>query len=152
MKTAFTRKEDVDRKWYVVDAQDQVVGRLAVEIARRLRGKHKPTYTPHIDTGDYIVVVNAEKVKFTSNKLEQKVYHHHSGYPGGFKTITAKRLLQTKPERVLELAVRGMLPKNALGRRMFKKMKIYIGPNHPHEAQEPEVITLAPRYAMEENQ
>lgn len=152
MKTAFTRKEDVNRKWYVIDANDQVVGRLAVEIARRLRGKHKPTYTPHIDTGDYIIVVNAEKVRFTSNKLEQKVYHHHSGYPGGLKTITAKRLLQTRPERVLELAVRGMLPKNALGRRMFKKMKLCIGPDHPHEAQQPEVLTLAPRYDREENQ
>lgn len=146
MKTESTRKEDVNRKWYVIDAADQVVGRLAVEIARRLRGKHKPTYTPHIDTGDYIIVVNADKVRFTGNKVAQKTYYHHSGYPGGLKAVTAKQLLQTKPERVLELAVKGMLPKNALGRRMFKKMKLYVGPDHPHQSQEPEVLTLKTPY------
>ena len=146
MKTRFVRKEDVNRKWYVIDAEGQVLGRLAVEIARRLRGKHKATYTPHIDTGDYIIVVNADKIRFTGNKLEQKTYYRHTGYPGGLKTITAKALLQRKPERVLELAVKGMLPKNRLGRRMYKKMKVYTGPDHPHQAQQPEVIALESRY------
>jgi large subunit ribosomal protein L13 len=146
MRTRFVRKEDVNRKWYVIDAENQVLGRLSVEIARRLRGKHKATYTPHIDTGDYIIVVNADKIRFTGNKLEQKIYYRHTGYPGGLKTITAKALLQRKPERVLEIAVKGMLPKNRLGRRMFKKMKVYTGPDHPHQAQQPEVITLESRY------
>lgn len=146
MKTGFAKKENVERKWYVIDAKDQVLGRLAAEIARRLRGKHKPTYTPHIDTGDYIIVVNADKIRLTGNKLEQKVYYKHTGYPGGLKSITMNKLLQRKPERVLEHAVKGMLPKNRLGRRMYKKMKIYIGPDHPHEAQQPEVLTLKPRY------
>lgn len=142
MKTTFVRKEDVDRKWYVIDARGQVVGRLAVEIAKRLRGKHKACYTPHIDTGDYIIVVNADKIRFTGNKLEDKLYYRHSGYPGGLKTITAKKLLQKKPERILEHAVKGMLPKNRLGRRMLSKMKVYAGPEHPHHAQQPEALTL----------
>ena len=146
MKTGFAKKENVERKWYVIDAKDQVLGRLAAEIARRLRGKHKPTYTPHIDTGDYIIVVNADKIRLTGNKLEQKIYYKHTGYPGGLKSITANKLLQRKPERVLEHAVKGMLPKNRLGRRMYKKMKVYAGPDHPHEAQQPEVFTLKPRY------
>jgi large subunit ribosomal protein L13 len=145
MKTEFTRKEDVNREWYVIDAAGQVVGRLAVEIARRLRGKHKPTFTPHIDTGDYIIVVNVDKLRFTGKKLDQKIYYRHSGYPGGLKEITAKRMMQQKPERVLELAVKGMLPKNQLGRHMFMKMKIYAGPTHPHEAQQPKVLTLNSR-------
>ena len=142
MKTLFMRKEDVKRKWYVIDAEGMVLGRLATEIARRLRGKHKPTYTPHIDTGDYIIVINADKIQLTGKKLDQKMYYHHTGYPGGLKSITAKALLQRKPERVLEHAVKGMLPKNRLGRRMFKKMKVYVGPEHPHQAQQPEVFTL----------
>jgi len=146
MKTVFAKKENVDRKWYVIDAKDQILGRLAVEIARRLRGKHKPTYTPHIDTGDYIIVVNADKIRLTGNKLEKKIYYRHTGYPGGLKTINANKLLQRKPERVLEHAVKGMLPKNRLGRRMYKKMKVYAGPNHPHEAQQPEVLTFKSRY------
>jgi large subunit ribosomal protein L13 len=146
MKTAFVKKETVDRKWYVIDAQGQIVGRLAVEIAKRLRGKHKASYTPHIDTGDYIVVVNVDKVRFTGNKLEQKNYYRHTGYPGGLKTTTAKQMLQRRPERVLEHAVRGMLPKNRLGRRMLKKLKVYTGPEHPHQAQQPEVLTLEQRY------
>jgi large subunit ribosomal protein L13 len=146
MKTGFVKKENVERKWYVIDAKDQILGRLAAEIARRLRGKHKPTYTPHIDTGDYIIVVNADKIRLTGNKLEKKIYYRHTGYPGGLKSITAGKLLQRKPERVLEHAVKGMLPKNKLGRRMYKKMKIYAGPDHPHEAQKPEVFTLKQRY------
>jgi large subunit ribosomal protein L13 len=146
MKTISAKKESVEHKWWVIDAQGQAVGRLAVEIARRLRGKHKPIYTPHIDTGDYIIVVNVEKILLTGNKLEQKIYYKHSGYPGGLKTMKAKNLLQRKPERVLEHAVKGMLPKNRLGRRMYKKMKIYTGPNHPHEAQQPGVFTLKQRY------
>jgi large subunit ribosomal protein L13 len=146
MKTSFAKKETVDRKWYVIDANGMVLGRLAVEVAKRLRGKHKPTYTPHIDTGDYIIVVNADKIRLTGNKLDQKMYYRHTGYPGGLKSITAKDLLQRKPERVLEHAVKGMLPKNRLGRRMFKKMKIYTGPEHPHEAQQPEVLTFESRY------
>ena len=146
MKTGFAKKENVERKWYVIDAKDQVLGRLAAEIARRLRGKHKPTYTPHIDTGDYIIVVNADKIRLTGNKLEQKIYYKHTGYPGGLKSITANKLLQRKPERVLEHAVKGMLPKNRLGRRMYKKMKVYAGPDHPHKAQQPKVFTLKPRY------
>jgi large subunit ribosomal protein L13 len=146
MKTISAKKECVEHKWYVIDAQGQAVGRLAVEIARRLRGKHKPNYTPHIDTGDYIIVVNVEKIRLTGNKLEQKIYYRHSGYPGGLKSIKAKNLLQRKPERVLEHAVKGMLPKNRLGRRMYKKMKIYTGPDHPHAAQQPEVCTLKQRY------
>lgn len=146
MKTGFAKKEKVERKWYVIDAKDQVLGRLAAEIARRLRGKHKPIYTPHIDTGDYIIVVNADKIRLTGNKLDKKIYYRHTGYPGGLKSITANKLLQHKPERVLEHAVKGMLPKNRLGRRMYKKMKVYVGPDHPHEAQQPEVFTLKPRY------
>jgi large subunit ribosomal protein L13 len=142
MKTTFVSKETVDRKWYVIDAKGLVVGRLAVEVAKRLRGKHKASYTPHIDTGDYIIIVNADKVRFSGNKLENKMYYRHSGYPGGLKSITAKKLLQSKPERVLEHAVKGMLPKNRLGRRMLKKMKVYTGPDHPHQAQQPQVLTL----------
>ncbi len=146
MKTGFVKKETVERKWYVIDAKDQVLGRLAAEIARRLRGKHKPTYTPHIDTGDYVIIVNAEKIRLTGKKLEQKIYYKHTGYPGGLKSITANKLLQRKPERILEHAVKGMLPKNRLGRRMYKKMKVYVGPDHPHQAQQPEVLTLKSRY------
>ena len=146
MKTFSAKKETVERKWYVIDAQDQVLGRLAVEIARRLRGKHKPIFTPHVDTGDYIVVINADKIRLTGNKWDDKVYYHHSGYPGGLKTVTAKQLMRRKPIRILELAVKGMLPKNVLGREIFRKLKVYASPDHPHAAQQPEILTLANRY------
>ncbi len=146
MITKFVRTEDVQHKWYVVDAQNVVLGRLAVEIAKRLRGKHKPDFSPHVDTGDYIVVVNADKIRLTGKKLTDKVYYRHTGYPGGIKSMTAKEMLARKPEQMLELAVRRMLPKNRLGRAMYKKMKVYAAPEHPHEAQQPEVLTLKPRY------
>jgi large subunit ribosomal protein L13 len=146
MKTEFAKKETIQRKWYVIDATDQVLGRLAVEIARRLRGKHKPIYSPQVDTGDYIIVVNADKIRLTGKKLDSKVYYRHTGYPGGLKSITAKDLLKRKPERVLELAVKGMLPKNKLGRRMYGKLKVYAQADHPHTAQQPEVLTLEKRY------
>ncbi len=135
MKTYNANKEDVVRDWYLVDAEGKVLGRLAVEIARRLRGKHKPVYTPHVDTGDFIVVVNAEKISLTGKKLVDKVYHHHTGYPGGLKSVTAGKLLDKKPEELLFTAVRGMLPKNSLGRQMLKKLKVYKGDKHPHKAQ-----------------
>jgi large subunit ribosomal protein L13 len=146
MKTEFAKKESVERKWYVIDAQDQVLGRLAAEIARRLRGKHKPIYSPHVDTGDYIIVVNADKIRLTGKKLDDKIYYRHTGYPGGIRSMTAKQLLNRKPARVLEIAVKGMLPKNRLGRRMYKKLKVYAQPEHPHAAQQPEVLTLEKRY------
>lgn len=146
MITKFVRKEDVQHKWYVVDAQNVVLGRLAVEIAKRLRGKHKPNFSPHIDSGDYIVVVNADKIRLTGKKLTDKVYYRHTGYPGGIKSMTAKEMLARKPEHMLELAVKRMLPKNRLGRAMYKKMKVYAAPDHPHAAQQPEVLTLKPRY------
>ena len=146
MKTEFAKKESVLRKWYVIDAQDQVLGRLAVEIARRLRGKHKAIYSPHVDTGDYVIVVNAGKVRLTGKKLDNKMYYRHTGYPGGLKSINARHLLRRKPQRVLEHAVKGMLPKNRLGRKMFKKLKVYAQPEHPHTAQQPEVLTLETRY------
>jgi large subunit ribosomal protein L13 len=141
-KTPVAKAEDISRDWYVVDASDMVLGRLAAQVASRLRGKHKPIFSPHLDAGDFIVVVNADKVKLTGRKLDQKVYWRHSGYPGGIKGITARRLLETKPERVLRAAVRGMLPKNRLGRKMLKKLKIYAGPEHPHQAQQPQTLTL----------
>ncbi len=146
MKTGFAKKETIERKWYVVDARDQVLGRIAVEIARRLRGKHKAVYSPHVDTGDYIIVVNADKIRLTGKKLDDKVYYRHTGYPGGLKSITARQLLRRRPERLLERAVKGMLPKNRLGRRMYKKLKVYARPDHPHAAQQPEVLTLEKRY------
>lgn len=146
MKTEFAKRETVQRKWCVIDAQDQVLGRLAAEIVRRLRGKHKPIYSPHVDTGDYIIVVNADKIRLTGRKLDDKVYYHHTGYTGGIKATTPRELLRHKPERVLELAVKGMLPKSRLGRRMLKKLKIYAQPDHPHTAQQPEVLTLEQRY------
>lgn len=146
MKTEFAKKENVERKWYVIDAQGQVLGRLAVEIARRLRGKHKPSYSPHVDTGDFIIVVNADKVRLTGKKLDDKIYYRHTGYPGGLKSMSARELLRRKPERMLEHAVKGMLPKNRLGRQMYKKLKVYASPEHPHAAQQPEVLTLEERY------
>ena len=137
MKTFVAKEKDVERVWHLVDAQDKILGRLATQIAVRLRGKHKPIFTPHADTGDFIVVVNAEKVAMTGSKWDNKVYYRHSGYIGGLKQITAKKLLEKKPEELLRLAVKRMLPKNSLGRRQLKKLKIYAGPDHPHEAQEP---------------
>ena len=142
MKTTHARKEDVGRTWYLVDAKDKVLGRLATEIAKVLRGKDKAIFSPHVDTGDFVVVVNAEKVKLTGDKLKGKIYYHHSGYPGGIKRIIAEKLLAQKPEEVLRHAVRGMLPKNRLGRKIFKKLKVYAGPEHPHEAQRPEQLQV----------
>jgi large subunit ribosomal protein L13 len=136
------KEEEVQKKWYVVDAKDKVLGRLASQIATRLRGKHKPIFTPHADTGDFIVVINAEKVVLTGKKWGNKVYYRHSGYTGGLKQITAKKLLEKKPEEVLRFAVRGMLPKNSLGRRQLKKLKIYAGPKHEHQAQQPEELEI----------
>jgi large subunit ribosomal protein L13 len=140
MKTQYAKKEDVERKWYVADADDQVLGRLAVKIATYLRGKHKPVFTPSVDTGDFVIVVNAEKVKLTGRKLEGKIYYWHTGYPGGIKSETAGERMDRKPEEVIRAAVWGMLPKNRLGRAMFKKLKVYKGSEHPHKAQQPEVM------------
>jgi large subunit ribosomal protein L13 len=135
--TPSTRAQDVEHAWFVVDAQDVVLGRLASEVASVLRGKHKPTFTPHVDDGDFVIVVNAEKVRLTGRKLENKLYWRHTGYPGGIRSVSATRLLETHPERVVEKAVRGMLPKNPLGRKMLAKLKVYAGPDHPHAAQQP---------------
>lgn len=143
MKTFSAKPETVQRDWYVVDATDKVLGRLARDIAVRLRGKHKPEYTPHVDTGDYIVVINAEKVCVTGNKETDKIYYHHTGYPGGLKQATFREMNEKSPERVIELAVKGMLPKNKLGRAMFKKLKVYAGDAHLHEAQQPKELDLA---------
>lgn len=137
-KTKSAKAEEVDRKWYVVDAEGEVVGRLGSKIATVLRGKHKPSYTPHVDTGDYVIVLNADKIRFTGNKMADKVYLRYSGYPGGQKATVAAELLNKKPHAILETAVRGMLPKNSLGRAMFKKLFIYTGSEHPHQAQKPE--------------
>lgn len=139
-KTYVTKREDVEREWYVVDASGQTLGRLATRVARVLRGKHKPIYSPSVDAGDYVIVVNAERIHVTGRKLDQKIYYRHSGYPGGLKEITLRNLLQKHPTRVIEHAVRGMLPKNRLGRRMFKKLKVYAGPDHPHAAQQPKPL------------
>ena len=132
----------IERKWFVVDAEGKTLGRLATEIARILRGKHKPIFTPYLDTGDYVIVVNAEKVKVTGKKLDQKIYYHHSGYVGGMKETTLKEMLAKKPERVMEHAVKGMLPKGPLGRQMYKKLFVYVGPEHKHAAQKPDVLTF----------
>ena len=142
MKTYVTKPHEVERQWFVVDAEGKTLGRLSTRIATILRGKHKPIYNPAVDCGDYVVVVNAEKVKVTGRRLEQKKYYHHSGYLGGLKEITLDKQLKKFPERVLESAVRGMLPKNPLGRQMFKKLKIYAGPEHPHQAQTPEPLEI----------
>lgn len=142
MKSFVAKNEDITREWYVVDATDQVLGRLASQVAMRLRGKHKPIFTPHLDTGDFIIVINADKVRLSGRKLDQKLYHRHSGYPGGITSLNARRLLATHPERLLTFAVRGMLPKNRLGRRLLKKLKVYAGPSHPHQAQQPQPLTL----------
>ena len=144
METMSAKASDLERKWYLADAEGKVLGRLASEVAKILKGKHKPIFTPHVDTGDHVVIVNAEKVRITgNNKLEQKVYTSFSGYPGGLKSTNLRRMLETKPEFVLEHAIKGMLPKNKLGRKMIKKVRIYSGPEHPHEAQAPEAIDLA---------
>jgi len=142
MKTFSAKKNEVERKWYLIDANGKILGRLASEIAVRLRGKHNPIYTPHIDTGDFVIVINAEKVLLTGKKLKQKVYYRHSGYPGGLKSTTAEKLQQKKPEDLISLVVKGMLPKNSLGRSMIKKLKIYAGEEHPHQAQNPEILTI----------
>ena len=142
MMTLFAKREDVERKWYLVDAQDAVLGRLAVKIANHLRGKNKPIYTPHYDTGDFVIVINAEKVRLTGKKLDQKVYYRHSGYPGGIKAETARERLKRFPEKVVIDAVWGMLPKGRLGKSMIKKLKVYRGPEHPHKAQKPEFLSL----------
>ncbi|MGE0384509.1 MAG: 50S ribosomal protein L13 [Gammaproteobacteria bacterium] len=137
MKSFIAKPATVKRDWFVIDASDKILGRLASETARRLRGKHKPVYTPHVDTGDYIIVINAEKVQVTGNKLKDKRYYHHTGYPGGIRDITLEKLLQKAPERAIEIAVRGMLPKGPLGRAMLRKLKVYAGPQHNHAAQQP---------------
>ncbi len=142
MKTVSMRAEDVRRSWYVVDAENQTLGRLATAIASRLRGKHKPEFTPHVDTGDYIIVVNADKVSVTGNKETGKIYYRHSGYPGGIKGTSLGRMRETHPERIIEKAVKGMLPRNPLGRAMFKQLKVYAGATHPHSAQQPETLEL----------
>jgi len=141
MKTFMARKEDLARRWFVVDAQNQVLGRLASRIAMVLRGKNRPIFTPHLDTGDFVVVVNAALVRLTGKKLDNKFYYRHSGYPGGLKTIVARHLLAKKPEEVLRRAVGGMLPKNSLGRQLLKKLKVYPDGAHPHEAQQPQPLT-----------
>ncbi len=142
MKTPLPKVNEIEKKWYVVDATDKVLGRLATQIALRLRGKHRPDFTPHLDTGDFIIVVNAEKVKLTGRKLDQKMYHKHSGYLGGLKSMTARQMLEKKPEDVIKLAVRRMLPKNKLARQQLKKLKVYRGSEHPHQAQMPEPLEV----------
>ena len=142
MKTYMANPDKIERKWYVVDATDKTLGRLTSEIAKVLRGKNKPEYTPHIDTGDYVVVINAEKIKVTGKKLDQKIYYHHSDYVGGMKETTLREMMAKKPEKVIELAVKGMLPKGPLGRSMIKKLHVYAGPEHEQQAQKPEVLTF----------
>ena len=142
MKTYMANPDKIERKWYVVDAEGCTLGRLASEVAKILRGKNKPQFTPHIDTGDYVIIVNAEKIKVTGKKLSQKIYYHHSGYVGGMKETTLSEMLAKKPERVLELAVKGMLPKGPLGRKMYRKLFVYAGPEHKHEALQPEALTF----------
>ena len=142
MKTYMANPDKIERKWYVVDATDKTLGRLTSEIAKVLRGKNKPVYTPHIDTGDYVIVVNAEKIAVTGKKLDQKIYYNHSDYVGGMKETTLREMMDKKPEKVIELAVKGMLPKGPLGRSMIKKLHVYAGPEHDHQARKPEVLTF----------
>lgn len=143
MRTTYMAKPgEVERKWYVVDAKGKTLGRLASELAALLRGKHKPQYTPHVDTGDFVIVINAKEVQLTGKKLANKIYYRHSGWPGGLKKTTAADMRNTRPERMIELAVKGMLPKTSLGRRQLRKLKVYAGPEHPHQAQKPEVWEL----------
>ncbi|MCP3662040.1 MAG: 50S ribosomal protein L13 [Gammaproteobacteria bacterium] len=142
MTTVSTKPAEVRRDWHLIDADGKTLGRLSTEIARRLRGKHKPEYTPHVDTGDYIVVINAEKIRVTGNKMKGKMYHHHTGYVGNLKSISLEKLLDKAPERVIETAVKGMLPKNPLGRAMFRKLKVYAGAEHQHAAQQPQPLEI----------
>lgn len=142
MTTVSMRDQDVERSWWVIDAENQTLGRLATEVARRLRGKHKPEYTPHVDTGDYIIVVNAEKIRVTGNKENNKMYWRHSGYPGGIRSTSVATMRETHPERIIEKAVKGMLPRNPLGRAMYRKLKVYAGAEHPHAAQQPTTLEL----------
>jgi large subunit ribosomal protein L13 len=142
MSTPFPSKNDMPRNWYVLDAQDVVLGRLATKVAMMLMGKHKPIYTPFIDTGDHVVIVNAEKVRLTGHKEDDKMYRHHSGYPGGLKERTAKKMREVRPQRMVELAVQGMLPKSKLGKQMYRKLNVYAGPKHPHQAQQPVEMAL----------
>ena len=142
MKTYTAKPSDIKQDWFVVDASGKTLGRLASEIAKRLRGKHKPEYTPHMDTGDYIVVINAKEVKVTGNKRTDKIYHHHTGFPGGLKSISFDKLMEKKPEMVIEKAVKGMLPKGPLGREMYRKLKVYPGAEHKHAAQQPKALEL----------
>lgn len=142
MSTLFPSKNNMQRSWYVLDAQDVVLGRLATKVAMMLMGKHKPTYTPFIDTGDHVVVINADKVRLTGNKEEAKNYYRHTGYPGGLKTTNAKKMRQTRPERMIELAIQGMLPKSKMGKQMYRKLNVYAGPKHPHQAQQPVEMAL----------
>lgn len=141
-RTYSAKEKEIEKKWLIVDAKDKVLGRLASEVARRLRGKHKPVFTPHADTGDYIIVINAEKIRLTGNKLDKKMYYRYSGFMGGLKEISARKQLAKKPEELIKHAVKGMLPKNSLGRRQGKKLKVYAGPEHPHEAQQPEPLEI----------
>ncbi len=142
MKTFSAKAETVQRDWFLIDATDKTLGRLSTEIARRLRGKHKPEYTPHVDTGDYIVVINAEKVKVTGNKEQDKIYYHHTGYIGNLKSINLAKLRATHPDRIIKNSVKGMMPKNSLGKAMFKKLKVYAGATHEHTAQQPQILEL----------
>ncbi|MGW8312133.1 MAG: 50S ribosomal protein L13 [Desulfuromonadales bacterium] len=142
MSTPVAKKADLQKNWYVVDLEDKVLGRAATEIARVLRGKHKAIYTPSVDTGDFVIVLNAEKVRLTGNKLSQKMYYRHSGYPGGLTTTPAGKMLEKTPEELIKKAVRGMLPKNKLGRQMFRKLKVYCGADHPHQAQQPKELQV----------
>lgn len=142
MKTISAKPETVKRDWYIVDASGKTLGRMAAEIAHRLRGKHKPEFTPHVDTGDYIVVINAEKVRVTGNKARDKMYHRHTGYPGGLKSMSFEKLVEKAPERTIQSAVKGMLPHGPLGRAMFKKLKVYGGAEHPHTAQQPQTLDI----------
>ena len=142
MKTYSAKPEEVRRDWYLVDATGKTLGRLSSEIASRLRGKHKPEFTPHVDTGDYIVVINAEKVRVTGNKLRDKIYHHHTGYIGNLKSVSLEKLLDKAPERVITHAVKGMMPRNPLGRAMLKKLRVYAGPEHRHQAQQPQLLEI----------
>ena len=142
MKTYSAKPHEVDQKWLIVDAEGQTLGRMATEIATRLRGKHKPEYTAHVDVGDFVVVINADKVRVTGNKAKGKIYHAHSGFPGGLKSLSFEKLLDKAPERVIQLAVKGMLPRSSLGRAMFRKLKVYAGSEHPHGAQQPQTLQL----------
>jgi large subunit ribosomal protein L13 len=142
MKTFSAKPQNVEHNWLLVDAEGQTLGRIATEIATRLRGKHKPEYTPHVDTGDFVVVINAEKVRVTGNKAKDKMYHHHTGFPGGLKSFSFEKLIDRAPDRVLKLAIKGMLPRTPLGRAMFKKLKVYAGNDHPHAAQQPQALQL----------